>query len=150
MDGSRSGRQRESGLSRRERGWGLGIQSPSSALGSPASASWVNRSQGHGSPRDAPRGQPLGTEPGREGQDRGLEGQRENNAQHGKDGPEREEQNHGEMGLERDMKFKGRDRNAKMLGQGQGGDSAKEGPSAGEVPCSLALLSLQPEAWGPG
>lgn len=129
---------------------GWGYNPPSSALGSPASASWVNRSQGHGSPRAAPRGQPLGTEPGREGQGRGLEGQVENNTQHGKDGTEREEQNHGEMGLERDTKFKGRDRNAKVLGQGEGGDSAKQGPSAGAIPCSLALLSLQPEAWGPG
>lgn len=69
---------------------GWGYNPPSSVLGSPASASWVNRSQGHGSPGDVPRGQPLSTEPGREGQDRGLEGQMENNTQHGKDGTERE------------------------------------------------------------
>lgn len=139
MDGSHSGRHRESGPSRTERGRGLGIQSPLLCPVSPASASWVNRSQGHGIHLEVSLWAQSQAGKGRAGV---WKGRWRIIPRHRKDGTEREEQNRGEMGLVRDTKFKGRDRNANVLGQGEGGDSAKEGPSAGVVPCCLALLSL--------
>lgn len=59
--GCRKG-QRDSGpgVNERSQGWGIHTCPLSPGLQSPACATWVNRSQGHGRPGDAARGQHLG------------------------------------------------------------------------------------------
>lgn len=121
MDGSCRKRQKESGpgVRERERGWGIHMCPLSSGLQSPARAPWVNRSQGHGSPGDASRGQYLGyrARQSRAGQGSGREME---NIQDEEDETEREKQNLRKMGLEREMKFKDRGRDVNVLGQGEG------------------------------
>lgn len=121
MNGSCRKRQRESGpgVRGRGRGWGIHMCPLSSGLQSPASATWANRSQGHGSPGDASRDQHLGhrARQSRAGQESGREME---NIQDRDDETEREEQNLRKMGLEREMKFKDGGRDVKVLGQGRG------------------------------
>lgn len=62
----------------------------------------------------------------------------------------RSRQNLRKMGLEREMKFKDRGRNAKVLGQGEGDGFGKGGAVGCSYSlCSLASFFLEPQDRGP-